>query len=231
MKSVTGSLIVALALFAVGAVAWSQARLTRQVAAAHQRLATLHYDDVVVDTSSVLNRLTVPGGPQDDLEVHGAAVNYWLARYEALKSVTGATGNQPSTDANVLLIAANGAFRTSHPEVGDHKLAVERLDGVLQGYADVLRTNPDNDDAAYNYEYVSRLRDVLAKGKALPKPAAPRADDLSVDLPAGPTLHGRPGNPPDTIPMSDFKTVSPMRFDEREEQAEPGKGKPPQRKG
>jgi hypothetical protein len=31
--------------------------------------------------------------------------------------------------------------------------------------------------------------------------------------------------------MSDFKTISPMRYDEREEQMDPGKGKVIRRKG
>ena len=52
-----------------------------------------------------------------------------------------------------------------------------------------------------------------------------------VDLPVGPTIHGRPGGPPESESMSDFKTVTPMRYDEREEQMDPGKGQKIQRKG
>ena len=55
--------------------------------------------------------------------------------------------------------------------------------------------------------------------------------DESVDLPAGPTIHGNPGGPPDETPMGDFKTVTPMRYDEREEQMDPGRGQKLQRKG
>jgi hypothetical protein len=231
MKSVASGLIIAIALFVLAAASWAEAKLTRQVAAEHQRLATLHYDeDAPAEQAGFLQRLPIPGGSQNDIEQHRAAVNYWLARYEALKPATGATGAQPVSDPNVLYIAANAAFRASHPETGDHKLAVERLDTVLQGYADVLRANPDLADAAYNYEFVSRLRDVLARGKNLGKAPAIMYHE-SVDLPSGQTLHGKPGFPPETVPMSDFKTVTPMRFDEREEQQEPGKGKAPSRRG
>ena len=52
-----------------------------------------------------------------------------------------------------------------------------------------------------------------------------------VDLPAGLTIHGRPGGPPEGESMSDFKTVTPMRYDEREEQMDPGRGQKIQRKG
>jgi hypothetical protein len=230
MKTVAGGFILAFVLFAAGAVSWGEAGLTRRVAAAHQRLATLHYDeDSGADEAGILDRLPMPGGSQDDVEEHSASVNYWLARYEVLTPLTGITGNKPASNPNVLFVAANAAFRASHPDTGDPKVAVEHLDAVMQAYADVLRADPDHADAAYNYEYVARLRDILAKGKAIPRLA--KAADVSIDLPAGPTLHGRPGGPPPEVPMNDFKTVSPMRFDEREEQAQPGKGKAPPRKG
>jgi hypothetical protein len=231
MKSFATGLLLSIALFVVAGMSWAEAKLTRQVAAEHERLSTLHYDEDAPEASATLiDRLPLPGGSHNDIEEHRATVNYWLARYEALKPLTGATGLQPSSDPNVLYVAANGAFRASHPEIGDKKAAMERLDGVLQAYADVLRADPSMADAAYNYEYVSHIRDLLAKGKAAPKPIAARVDE-SVDLPSGQTLHGRPGFPPDEIPMSDFKTVTPMRFDEREEQQQPGKGKAPVRRG
>ena len=132
-------------------------------------------------------------------------------------------------------MAANAAFRTSAPQVGDRKAAVERLDAVIQQYADVLRKDPNNADAAYNYEFVSKMRDTLAKAPAKGSPerqeGGRKPELVSVDLPAGPTIHGRPGGPPEGTPMSDFKTITPMRYDEREEQMDPGRGKEIRRKG
>jgi len=231
MKSVASGIILALVLFVIAGVAWNEAKITRDVAASHQRIATLRFDeDPPAEAGNLLDRLPLPGSSRDDIERHRAQVNYWLARYEALKPLTGATGTPPASDPTLRYIAANGAYRASHPEVGDKKAAVERLDAVMQEYADVLRADPEFTDAAYNYEYVVRIRDILAKGHPAPK-AYTGTPDTSVDLPNGPTLHGRPGFPPETVPMSDFKTVSPMRFDEREEQQQPGKGKAPVRKG
>jgi len=44
MKTVTVRIVLAVVLFVVGAACWSEAQLTRRVAEAHRRLATLHYD-------------------------------------------------------------------------------------------------------------------------------------------------------------------------------------------
>jgi hypothetical protein len=51
-----------------------------------------------------------------------------------------------------------------------------------------------------------------------------------MDLPAGPTIHGVPGGPPPSTSMERFKTITPLRFDERE-QGDPGRGAPARRKG
>jgi hypothetical protein len=151
--------------------------------------------------------------------------------------MTAATGAPAPADPQLLFVAANAAFRSS-PTLGvDRKVAVERLDGVIKSYADVLRKDPDYADAAFNYEYVSRLRDTIARaspaarGAKDRKAAAPKEPDVSVDLPTGPTVHGHPGGPPEGTDMSDFKTITPMRYDEREEQMDPGRGRKIQRKG
>src|SRR5262249_57086094 len=101
--------------------------------------------------------------------------------------------------------------------------------------AEVREREPENADASYNYESATKMRDTLAKGPAKPSPKdakkTERAELVSVDLPSGPTVHGRPGAPPEGTPMSDFKTITPMRYDEREEQMDPGRGKEIKRKG
>jgi hypothetical protein len=232
MKSAAIGFIIALVLFGVAVVASSEARLTRRVAVAHQKLATLKYEeDVNITGDTVLDRLPLPGGSAQDLEEHNRTVQYWVGHYDELKPLTGATGLPPSTDPHVLFIAANAAFRASHPEAPDKKGAAARLDTVIQEYADVLRADPENVDAAFNYEFVVRLRDLVARNRPLPKPFTASTPDVSADLPTGPTLHGRAGFPPAAVPLNDFKIISPMRFDEREEQAQPGRGKIQQRRG
>lgn len=232
MKSMAGGIILALVLFAVGAAAWSEAKLTRRVAAAHERLATLHYDaeDDLGESVPLWNRLPVAlGSAANDVSRYRATVSYWRARYEALTDMTGAAGSVPPSDPPLLFVTANAEFRQVAPPDVDRKGTIEQLDRVIQSYADVLRKDPSYVDAAFNYEFVSRVRDTLAKapvtkGRAPVKKAPAEPEDVTFDLPAGPTIHGRPGGPPDDTDMSDFKTISPMRYDEREEQMDPGRG-------
>ena len=237
MKSMVGGTILAVLLFVVAAACWTEAQVTRRVADAHRRLATLHYDaeDDIDGAVTVFNRLPWPGGEgPSDVRRHRATVSYWMVRYDSLAELPLATGQQAVNDPSLLLVAANAAFRNSTPQVGDRKAAVERLDAVIQQYAEVLRKDPNAADAAYNYEFVSKMRDTLAKAPARGSSRdkkVEKAELVSVDLPSGPTVHGRPGAPPEGTPMSDFKTISPMRYDEREEQMDPGRGKEIKRKG
>jgi hypothetical protein len=237
MKSMVGGTILAVVLFVVAAACWTEAAVTRRVADAHRRLATLHYDseDDIDGAVTVFNRLPWPGGEgQSDVKRHRATVSYWMVRYDSLAELPLATGQQAVNDPSLLFVAANAAFRNSAPLVGDRKAAVERLDAVIQQYAEILRKDPNSADAAYNYEFVAKMRDALAKAPAKGSPRdkkAEKAELASVDLPAGPTVHGRPGAPPEGTPMSDFKTITPMRYDEREEQMDPGRGKEIKRKG
>ncbi len=235
MKSIASGLILAVLLFAAGTVALRESRHAARMADAQLRLATLQYTDEgdLASDATPLSRLPAPLGLGAGTEArHAATVSYWLARYTALTDLTGNTNGPAPEDPALLFLAANAAFRTSAPQSEDKKAAVQRLDAVVQAYADVLRKAPTNTDAAFNYEYVVKLRDRVAKAPARRGPP-PKGKPLeeSVDLPVGPTIHGNPGGPPEETPMGDFKTVTPMRYDEREEQMDPGRGQKLQRKG
>ncbi len=238
MKTIAAALILAAVLFAAGTVSLAESRHARRLADAHRRLATLQYTDDadLASDATLVSRLPAPVGLGPGVESrHSATVSYWLARYTSLTEMADISNGPTPTDPQILLVAANAAYRTSAPQSKDVKASVSRLDGVVQAYADVLRRAPEMTDAAFNYEFVVKLRDQIAKGPqkgardAKKGPEAP--PDVSVDLPAGPTIHGRPGGPPEGESMGDFKTVTPMRYDEREEQMDPGKGQKLQRKG
>jgi len=101
------------------------------------------------------------------------------------------------------------------------------LEEVVSNYAEVMKKNPDNVDAAYNYEYAVRKRDAAMRARETPRAksvAAAEAEtspadsqaEATGDLPAGPTIHGRPGAPPSDADMQKFKVLAPMRPDERQ---------------
>jgi len=237
MKSIAGGLILAVLLIAAGTLSLQESRHTRRLADAHRRLATLQYTDEgdLASGATLLNRLPQPLGLAENTETrHEATVSYWLGRYASLTGLTDSAGGPGASDPELLFLSANAAFRTSAPQSEDRKGAVQRLDTVIQAYADVLRRDPSMADAAYNYEFVTRLRDTLAKApakraKAVSKEAVTQDD--TVDLPPGPTIHGRPGGPPESESMGGFKTITPMRYDEREEQMDPSRGGTLRRKG
>ena len=237
MKSIAAGLILAVLLFAGGALSFQESRHAQRLADAHQRLATLQYTDEgdLASGSTIIDRLPPPIGLAEGTESrHQATVSYWLARYTSLTDATSALKSPAPADATLLLLAANAAFRTSAPQSKDTKAVVARLDTVVQAYADVLRRDSSQSDAAYNYEFVVKLRDAVSKGPKNARDAKkgrPELPDESVDLPTGTTIHGRHGGPPEGEAMSDFKTVTPMRYDEREEQMDPGRGQKLRRKG
>ncbi len=239
MRAAIAGLLVALVLFVGAWTCWSQAVLAERVADAHQRLSTLKYDDDprVDEAATIFTRVPLPGGSIiGDVRTHKATLAYWRAEYQQLMSaspLSGGNANEASSNPDIVFVAANAAFRASMSEPSDRAATVDRLDRVIQAYADVLRMAPDNAEAAYNFEYVTRFRDAFAKTKGTPRKEQLKPNgepDASIDLPIGPTIHGRPGGPPQDLPMQQFRTVTPMRFEEREE-LEPGRGPKPKRRG
>ena len=48
---------------------------------------------------------------------------------------------------------------------------MQALDAGINGYLAVLKNTREQEDAAFNYEYLVRLRDEVDKGKRKPAPA------------------------------------------------------------
>src|SRR5262245_65954846 len=123
-----GGTVLALLLFVVAAACWSEAQVTRRVAEAHRRLATLHYDpeDDIDEAVTVFNRLPWPQGEgAGDVRRHRATVSYWMVRYDSLAEIPLATGQQQVNDPSLLLVAANAALRNAAAQVGDRKARSE----------------------------------------------------------------------------------------------------------
>lgn len=232
MKTIAVAFLLAAAFIAAGFVFLTEARRTRNIAAARERLLTLHYDDASAPVEPP--RLAVAMlSMEQEVTRQQATASYWRGRFDDLIAQFASVRldqSDATTDPTLLFTAANARFRTSHPEAGDRQAAVERLDGVIQAYADVLRLDPLHADAAFNYEYVGRLRDAVARARGARAKPAQTEEPPAVDLPGGLTLHGRPGGPPPEVTTEEFKTLTPMSFEEREE-TDPGTGPAPRRKG
>ena len=216
MRTLAGGLIIGAVLIVAGVLALGEARRMERLGLEKERLATLQYqaDEPETASGSLVDRFSLPFSSVQVASNQHAQFDYWRARYEALTPLTGSTGDAPSTDPALLMIAANAMFRAAAPDT-PARASVDKLDTVMEAYGDALRADPANVDAAYNYEFVSRLRDTLAKGRPLVR--ARRPVPLSEDLPVGPTIHGRPGGPPDDTSMDAFKTFVPLQNDERGE--------------
>ncbi len=183
-KSLVGQLIATMLLFVAGAMLWVRGDEADRLAAAQHALVTLQY------------------GRAAEAPVTSAAARYWNGDYEAVS-----VGNDP-------LLAANAAYRSAVATGGTARQMITRLDEVVKRYAEVVRNDTANEDAAFNYEFVVRYRAaIVARGV----PVAP-ADDHE-----GLTPHGRTGAPPKGTDQKQFRMLVPMRPDERREAEEAGK--------
>ncbi len=209
-------LLISALLVALATACWMISRWERRLAHFDEALATLQYD-----------------APPRELPELEASMKYapslpWFTRLLASGRETRAVAeywqlSEPggTQDTQNALVSANARFRAS--QGGRDRTAIMReLDTVLKLYADVLRTTPDVPDAAYNYEYVARLRTVLTKTKDIA--GAVRAPKRSI--------HGREGTLPEDADMKRFKMFVPMQPDERKDvQPDAGKGEKKVRKG
>ena len=211
MKKVMLRLTIAVALAAGAWFSWTEADAAERRAEAKQHIVTLRYADVDADVDAVTS----------------GTVAYWVGRYDEVVADTG----ESATDSELLRTAANAAFRDTQRDPGTGQATIQRLDGVLQAYASALKASPRDVDAAYNYEYVTRLRDQVARSQGKVKLTPAPVATMVGDLPAGPTIHGKPGMPPPEAKMEDLEMLAPLDYGDREAQPEATPGAKRERKG
>jgi hypothetical protein len=250
MKSAFGPFIAAILLTLAGAGMWLAGRTETRLVDVHKQLATLQYADAqevgsaMEQSQSLALERRVPmlgKAAETDARDVRAAAGYWRTDYASIAPQHDPNGVITETDPAILLLNANAAFRASQTAV-DRLDAARRLDNVVKSYSEVLKAPACSAgdracdgraiDAAFNYEYAIRTRDVLAKSRPGAKSAVKtvaKADES--DLPAGPTLHGKPGAPPAAVDMNQFKIVIPKRGEERKDAPDAGKGGKKIRKG
>ncbi|OFW05033.1 MAG: hypothetical protein A3I61_19170 [Acidobacteria bacterium RIFCSPLOWO2_02_FULL_68_18] len=230
MKRAGGFAAAAVALAALGALAVAAGVVEHRVARAEEALATLDY----VETERAYDELEryvayaryLPWSGGDTfmrLRAHRAAVAYWRGDYDALSALGRA--EEDGTDAEVLFLAANATYRLAQKGAFDRQALLRALDEARGAYQTVLRDTAAHADAAFNYEYLGRVRDLVAKAAGRPGGANPLAD-------AGRrTLHGREGAPPPGRPDDDFKIFVPEEPEERGRGSDPGSDQLRRRRG
>ncbi len=210
-----GQALIAILLVAAGAILWRSSEYERRLAAAERDLVTLKYDDAAQAAKQPggrLARLMPLASTENDAKALASTAGYWRGDYDAAIE---------NPDAK--LLAANAQYRKIREQGGSWQAVVGRMDSIVKQYAEILRENPNNTEAAFNYEYVVRLRAVLAARKQ----PVPPLDGRN----AGLTIHGFAGAPPEESDMKKFKMIVPMRPDERLEAEKAGKGATKVRKG
>jgi hypothetical protein len=210
-----GQALIAIVLVAAGAILWRSSEHERRLAAAERDLVTLKYNDAATAAEQPGGRLArlMPGASTEaESKTLASTAGYWAGDYD--KAIE-------NPDAK--LLAANAAYRKLRQAGGSWQAVVGRMDSVVKQYAEILREDPANTEAAFNYEYVVRLRAVIAARKL---PVAP-VEGANANI----SIHGAAGAPPEASDMKKFKMIVPMRPDERLEAEKAGKGTTKVRKG
>ena len=229
MKRFVSFLVFAIVLVFAGVVALRVASFEQTMAAAEEDLATLRYAEAVekLDEAARYAESTkwVPGRAgraARDLRARQASAQYWQRQYSTLlPREADPVGSVEGEDASVQMVVANGVYRAGQLRATTKETTSQALDEAITGYLTVLKGENWDERAAYNYEYLVRLRDDLAKGR---KKSAPTADEQDASL-------GTAGAPGKTADMKKFEVYIPLEGEERNQAAEAGKATPNKRKG
>jgi len=168
---------IAAALLAVtGLVCLRIASVERLVADAQQDLATLNYDRAAKSLTEAEDSIGlaryVPGfgaAVLDEVRARRGALQYWQKKYDALLP----EGADPVTaieegNLDLKLVVANAVYRQNQARYKDRETTKQALEESAAAYFAVLKNSGWREDAAYNYEYLIRLRDEQANGKQPP---------------------------------------------------------------
>jgi len=230
MKSIVSFFAGAAILTLVGYVCLTASRLDRDLAEAQQRFATENYDgsDETFDRAEryygYASRLPgVGNGPLNDVQVRRAAAHYWQRDYDAfLPQETEAVAAIAPDNIDLQLLVANAVYRSGLRTATDRETRLLAIDTGINAYLTVLRNAPRNESAAFNYEYLVKLRDEVDGDDKEP------GGDEGEDNP-----NGKGGAPsPEQGNADQFKIYIPLESNEMlEGGGAAGKATPTERKG
>ena len=229
MKSVTAYLIAALVFVIVGMVVLTASRLERELADAQEQTSTQQYALAQKSLAAAEDHLRyarwvprIGDNTVREVRARQAAVQYWQRDYaKVLPAQAEPVAAVDESNAELQLVVANAAFRTGLKGVTDRTAAIQVLNEAANGYLTVLKNNTWQEEAAYNYEYVIRLRDEVAKGRKPPSDQPQQGMEL-----------GESGAPSDATSTKGFQIYVPLQGDEKSpEGGDAGKATEKVRKG
>ena len=211
MKSVTAYLIAAAIFAGAGVVGLTAARLQRTLADAQEQASTQQYGLARQSLDAADGHLRyarwVPQVGEEtvrEVRARQAALLYWQGDFaKVLPAQAEPVAAVDESNVELQLVVANAAFRAGLKGVTERAAALQALNEVANGYLTVLKNNTWHEEAAYNYEYVIRLRDEVAKGRRLPPDVTPSDMEL-----------GSRGAPSDATTKG-FQIYVPLQGDEK----------------
>jgi hypothetical protein len=156
-----------------GAALWTFGRWEQRAVDARRQLLTLRYEapapelDRLERDTAFAGSLPPVGRLRAAIRAQRAESQYWRRDYAPLARGGGDGAPGAGADPQLLLLAANAAYREIAVD-GSDRAAPERLAAVIARYGEVLKRDPGLLDAAYNYELAARTREVLARAGAGP---------------------------------------------------------------
>jgi hypothetical protein len=235
MKSFGSFLALALLLFLIGHHLWSYGKDVQRLAEAEKQVVTLHYGAPMEEYSNIEHSARFTRGLPWVADVLQEArtlrslSEYWQGKYDQLDLPRDSSGSLVEKDPAILFVAANAAYRSASFKPGDPETE-KQLNQISESYAEVLKLDPQDANAAYNYEFVARVRETLAKASEAKKSLKAATASASNGKRPIVTINGRQGAPPESNVVP-FKTVVPNNGDERKQDEEAGKGVKKVRKG
>ena len=220
--------VAAAVLAVVGVVCLRIATVERLVADAQQDLATLDYGHAEQSLTEAEDSIGVarwvPGfGSEvlDEVRARRGALQYWQRKYDVLLP-EGADPVAAIEEGNLdlKLVVANAVYRQNQGRYKDREVTKQALEESAAAYFAVLKNSDWREDAAYNYEYVIRLRDEQAKGKQPPEGGDASKGEM-----------GQGGQPSEATSQKGFQIYIPLESQEKPLGGDAGKAPGKDRKG
>jgi hypothetical protein len=218
MSAVLRHLLCAVLLAALGAVSLRAARIERELADVAERHAGLQFaggDAALARAERFFGHLAnvLPPARHSLREVRLARATalYWRRDYAALlQGAADPLAGLSADEIGLQAIVANAVYR--HASVGASELParLKAIDAGIAAQLTVLRNGQGEEDVAFNYEYLSRLRGALTALKAMP-----RDGDATGEVK---TTHGQPGGEPQPMQPRQFKIHTPLESKEFQDQ-------------